>query len=276
MRLTELLSLILPSLVPALAFAQESEQSYEEKRATFLAHFRSYEYGAKFLREAADTPYIEVDFEDLPKVIMGQMANHLTPVQQKDARPQQPGAWDKPGRMSVRVFASDTKELDDLVEYRWMHMGQNLRVVASRNAARLDLDLDEVDQNPELRQLGSTQLQRVRALVEGTVRLHGEAWSDELPAFDVEIPWPDALSDGMRFSTNPEQSIQAMDGLRWFTRVDFFVHDAVLSVMFYFKLGQRAGPEDGSKWFDDNFRAQVRERAREQGKIPAEPVPERP
>ena len=165
--------------------------------------------------------------------------------------------------MEVHVFAAQDDRSDDLVDYRWMHMGQHLRVVGSRNAVRLDIDLNEVDRNSELREFGKTQIQRIQGLVENTIRLSGKTFALDPQPFEIQIPWPEALHDGMQFSTNEKRSIISMDSVRWFERVDFFVRDGTLSIFCYFKPGKLVGAQNGSKWFPEDFRRLILNKAGE-------------
>ncbi len=264
------------ALSPAAGvIGQAREENYEAKRAAHLAYKRSFEYGGTYLADAPRTAFVDVDFNDLPRDLRSEMYNVLAAIIQQDARPQDPGKGCEPDRMTVRVFAAQDRKEDDLVEYTWVDKGQEIRVVASRDAARLDLDMDEAERNPELAGFGQERTERVKGLVESIVRLGGEAFSLSREPFEVQVPWPAALVDGLRFSTDAEQSIQAMDAVYWFKRIDFSVHHGTLSIMFYLKPGQLAGPQDGSKWFPDDFRALVLQRACELGKAPAESEPDR-
>jgi len=253
----------------AVTCAQDAQQTPEEKRAAVLAYRRSFECGATFLREPPDVVFIDVDFEKLPKLIKSHMYSVLTNFLARESRPQATGDSYAPGRMTVRVFGSRKEGEDDLVEYRWTVMGQNLRVVASQNAARLDIDLDELLENPSLAEFGRTEVARAAELLEHTLRMRGRPIGGSEP-YELHIGWPDTLTEGMRFSTNPDKVLYSMAAERWFERVDFFIRNRTLSVMGYFKLRQLMGPQDGSKWFPDEFRAEIHERTRRLGDLSPE------
>jgi len=185
------------------------------------------------------------------------MYNRLGMILTWDAHPQVQGKWDQAGRMAIRVSASSSVEHDDLVEYSWPHMGQGITVTAGRNALELAIDLESAEKNPELARFGKSTIDRVRGLLENTVRMQGETLSLEREPFELHVPWPDVLADGARFSTAPDRPINRMDSVHWYERVDFSVRGRQLAVMFYFKPGQLMQPQDGSRWFDDAFRAKV-------------------
>jgi len=260
------LAMVFAFALTEVCAAQGPPHEAKQTRATIEERFRSFEYGDTYLRERADSRFVAIEFEGLPTPTKSEMYSMLAAVLQRDALPQRPGNWSKPGRMTVRVSAAAERPFDDLVEYQWEHLGQTIRAVGSRNALRLDIDLVEADQNTELREFGRTRLQQVRGLVESMLRLRGKSFELDPQPFEIQIPWPDTLNDGLRFSTNPDKSIMAMDSARWYERVDFLVHDQTLSIRFYFKPGQLTGPQDGSIWFDDDFRALVQTKASEQNR----------
>jgi len=243
--------LLVVALVQVGCAAAQAEDPGELAR-----QLRSFEYGAEYLTESPNTEFTAVDFVDLPRNLKSGMYNRLAFILEWSAHPQTRGKWDAAGRMTIRVAVASGKQQDDLVEYTWDHLGQRLRTVSSRDALRLDIDLDELTSNGELDEYGPTAEGRVRGLLAQTLRLDGESVLDG-SAYHVDIPWPASVADGTRFSTNPEQSIQAMSTYGWYRRVDFAVHNRVLSAMFYLKPGQLMGPSDGSEWFDDAFRAKV-------------------
>lgn len=257
--------------IPVPSVALETQPVPTEKRAANEARFRSIEYGTTFLKDVESNSLIALQFDDLPKAIKSQLYNRLAAVVLRDAHPQRKGRSLQPGRMTVRVFAALNHDQDDLVEYRWSYMGQYVRAVASRNALRLEFDLDELGDNPAMHGFGWTEIERVSGFVHRLLRMQDNAMRFERPDYSLDIPWPEELKDGVQFSTNPEHSINAMDGKRWFERVDICVRQRMLSMLFYFKSGRLMFPRDGSHWFPDDFRAEVLQRARELGKRPVEP-----
>ena len=170
--------------------------------------------------------------------------------------------------ISVRVFAAYHDKEIDLVEYRWVHRGQELRALVRKSVVRLDVQLDEAKENLQLDEYGQREIDRVKGFVSSILLLKGETATLKARPYELHIPWPSELVDGVSFSSNPEMNILAMDVYFWFRRVDAFVEDRTLSLLFYMKPGQIVGYPGGSTWFDDEFRAWVHEQAREQGKVP--------
>ncbi|NOT01701.1 MAG: hypothetical protein HOP29_13850 [Phycisphaerales bacterium] len=173
--------------------------------------------------------------------------------------------------LRVRLFAAGENSDCDIAEYQWLANGRRLRVVSSRNAVRVDFDLDQVVECAWSH--GPACVQATRKWVERTLKLEGEyrGTGDSVIKYRVELPWPEKLDDGVWFSSAPDRDIYRLPGMpRWYERVDAYVENGVLSILIYKKIGQLMGYQDGSKWFPDDFRAKVLQRARELGKLPPE------
>jgi len=265
-------ALIVGSVISQASVAGEDPA---ERIRRLEAPFKKLDFGKSLIKDRATGEFVDAQFEELPKDVMGQMYSYLAFSIQWDAHPQRRG-WpyqdgvavfhDKGGDFDVRVFAAYNKSQHDLIEYTWKRFGQNLRIVAGLNAMHLDIDLDEVLRNPELNQYGNNLLPRTRGLISKVLRLAGADTSRQ--RFEINLPWPNELADGTVFCSDSEKSI--MNLWQWHQRIDAYVHDGVLSILIYKKIAQLMGYRDGSKWFDDDFRALIHEKAREQGKVPPE------
>ncbi|MBI4718071.1 MAG: hypothetical protein HY763_09725 [Planctomycetes bacterium] len=162
----------------------------------------------------------------------------------------------------IRVAASTSPDQDDIIEYRWKYDPIEMELRQSLNAIELRVDLKELEAAAKAAWDSSTGLAVVRSLVGALLKLRGrDGYGRE---FALEIPWPSRLVDGMEFSTNPERRIDELQA--WHERVDFAVRGGSLRVLLYNRIPQFPGFRDGSKWFPDDFRAMVHQKAREQGK----------
>jgi len=244
-----------------------------EGRRQLEARWRDLDFGKSLIKDRATDDFVNAPFEELPRDVMGQMYNHLAFSIQWDAHPQRRG-WpyqggvavfhDKGGDFDVRVFAAYNKSQHDLIEYTWKRFGQNLRIVAGLNAMHLDINLDEVLQNRELDEYGENLAARTKSIVSRVIRF--SRTGTRRKNFEISLPWPEKLEDGVSFCSNADESIMQLGA--WHERVDAYVHNGVLSVLIYKKVPSLVGYLDGSKWFDDDFRALIHEKAREQGKVP--------
>jgi hypothetical protein len=239
----------------------------------------SVSYGRSLLGNAAFDRFVEVKFADLPEVIQSEMQTYFSCMLREGVQPSYPG-WPmklKPGvDLHVRVATACLATENDLVEYQWSSDGRPHRVISSRNAIRIDFDLNAITQCSHAME---------RACV-----LEASRWVDESLKFrdsfkilsrkidyNVVLPWPDEFVDGMEFSSAPDRDIRTLPGTyHWYERVDAFVDHSVLSLLAYKKDGQVIGYQDGSKWFPDDFRAVVLERMREQAATDEATAPQLP
>ena len=146
-----------------------------------------------------------------------------------------------------------------------------MRALARKGVLRLDIQLDQAKENRELDEYGPAELDRVKGFVSSVLRLKGETATLEPYSYELHIPWPSELVHGVSFCSSPTMNIMFMDVYFWFRRVDAFVGNRTLSLLFYMKPGQRVGYPGGSTWFSDDFRAWVHQQAREQGRVPKKP-----
>jgi len=178
--------------------------------------------------------------------------------------------------VGVRVYPAANSSENDLVEYRWTCQGRVLRVVLSINAIKIVFDLNELSACRQ-KDLGAACVAAAREWVESVLKLErAKSGGPSYPTYKVDLPWPDELRDGASFSSNPDQNLIRMSAERWYRRVDAFVENGVLSILVYRKSGQLMTFFDGSKWFPDDFRAKVHEKARQEGKLaPNAPDPQK-
>ncbi|MBU0718345.1 MAG: hypothetical protein KJ749_08860, partial [Planctomycetes bacterium] len=245
-----------------------------------VAQDRQLDIGKSMVRDRPASDFVDVTFELLPKAVKGQMYTWLASTVQWEAHPQRRG-WpykdggpvyhEKGGVFDVRVFAAYAKPEHDLIEYRWKRFGQNLRVVASCNAMYLDINHAELQRNSELDEYGNGLVDRAEALVSKIIRLSGEDPALDGRPFEIDLPWPEDLKEGVAFSSNEERSIMRLAS--WYQRVDAYVEDGVLHILLYKKAPQAVGYFNATKWFPDDFRELVHRKAREQGKVPSPVAP---
>lgn len=292
-------------LIGAARTAAAQDDPYRDQRSpesrakmdTYFKEIRSIELGRKQIQDSPAESFVEIDFGSLPIRLMTQMYSRLWTLLQPEVHPQPksqtpprstmsepridreaalnhpPDLPDlKPGRMRVRVFAAYATSQTDLVEYRWEHEGLQLRVLVARDVVRMDLDLAEVEEKAQSERESPTAY--LRGLLPKLIRLEGEMNTVPPHSYKTEIPLPEVLEEGIQFSSNPDQILTSMDYYTWHKRIDGFVESGKLALLFYMRPGPRSGFQDPSKWFDDDFRAAVHQKAREQGKLPPEvPAP---
>ncbi|MBI4718551.1 MAG: hypothetical protein HY763_12150 [Planctomycetes bacterium] len=225
-----------------------------EPRRVDDAHFATVEYGRSQLKDQPDATAVLIPFARLDARLRAQMYNTLAFILTEDAHPQGADNTDQP-RMPivVRVRAARDPDDDDVIEYEWTYNDQTIRAIASRNAVRIDIGLAELDRNPRFSAYPPASTARARALVESLMQLRGANAYE--PGFDVRLPWPDVLRDGVQFSSNPELNLHRLTRLH--ERVDVFVKGGVLSLQFYKKPAQLMQFQDGSQWFAPEFRAAI-------------------
>jgi hypothetical protein len=224
----------------------------------YVQKYKALEKGKELIRQCGNDEFLSLDFASIPRRIKAQMYSYLAFSLTWDGHPQARDQVEKCENTVFRVYAASSPNEDDLVEYRWRFMNQGIRAIASLNAFRLDIDLDELSSNASLDQFGQTRLGRAKGLVSRLLKLEGQDRYRE--DFKINIPWPATLGNGVAFCTNPDQSIIVL--MRWHRRLDFYVENGVLSILIYKKIPQLAFWQDGSKWFKDDFRALVHSKAK--------------
>lgn len=252
-----------------LVSAQSTEpagDALEIRRNATEAKQSSIEFGKALLRRGKNSVFVTWEFAKMPEQVKGYMAQRLVWIFPEELRPHKNTYPTHPIELkdgvvlAVRVAVADNADEYDLIEYEWLPHGRMIRVVASRNATRIDFALEElrscrrdVHVNPCAKD--------ARAWVESVIMLEGsQPGLGRQIDYRVDLPWPPELSDGTTFSSAPEKNIVRLRGWpQWWDRVDGFVKDGVLSILIYFKIGQLMGYPDGSKWFPEEFRELVKE-----------------
>ncbi|MBU0718092.1 MAG: hypothetical protein KJ749_07580 [Planctomycetes bacterium] len=265
--LSALVATIIAIIMVGTTRAEESEEQVQGK----VAQDRQLDIGKSMVRDRPASDFVDVTFELLPKDVKSQMYTWLEFTMQREVDPQRRASALEAGDFRVRVFAAYEKPQHDLVEYRWKRFGQDLRLVASRNAMYLDIDLDELERDSELHEHGDELVDRARALVSKIIQLSGEDPAYDRRPFEIDLRWPDELTEGTEFSSNDEQSIMHLQG--WYQRVDAYVKDGVLHILLYKKAPTAGGYFNATKWFPDDFRELVHRKAAEQGRVPSPAAP---
>ncbi len=265
-------------LLPGLLLAQDEEAPTTGNiRESELLHekWRSIEYGILLVKDVEQQNFINIEIDALAMPLREQMYSWIASTLDRISQPEHRREFIEAinsNNLAIRVSAAQSIKQDDLIEYCWTVEGRPLRAVASLNALKLDFDLAQLPACH--RTLGQACVFAARNWIESVIKLEGKFGAPEAPTkYRVELPWPDELTDGVKFSSAPEQELPRLPGMpRWHARVDAFVEDGVLSILIYKKIGQLMHFQDGSKWFDDEFRALVHRKARELGKLPQEPA----
>jgi hypothetical protein len=189
----------------------------------------SLQFGLELLRDQPEQRFTLVEYTKLPPAIRSQADNYLAFFLTPEAQPSKDPAF------ATRMFSTTDESEDDLVDYRWTFNGLSLRAVQSLNAVKLDIPLG-----------AQSDVQKVKDLVDSVARLKGTDVDGK--EYEVKLQWPNKLSDGVRFSSNPNSNIRSL--LRWQDRLDAFVEKGRLSILIYKKIPQLAGYQDGSQWFE--------------------------
>jgi|GEM_PF-2408606 len=252
---------------PNTSDVDEPRNAAESRRDALEAFRSSLEFGRSWLKDRPDNEFVACEFAEFG----GGAALDLFWIIKDDARPRvrkhpkYPVELEPGVELEVRAAAAQTPQQNDLVEFRWQLQGRPIRVVASANAFKIDFDLRQLSScSGGVR--GGACIGEARTWVERVLKLEGEQRAVNRPiGYRVELPWPDSLSDGVRFCSSPEQNIMRLRGWpQWFDRVDAFVENEVLSFLIYRSIGQRMTSfRDGSKWFPEDFRKQILSKAKE-------------
>lgn len=231
---------------------------------------KSTELARSRIREPSTEAFVDIEYRDLPKQVRGAVYSRLELVLQPTAKPYSPSQPLEPGTMKIRVYATTSPEQDDLIECSWQFLGQSIRALLGIDMLRIDINMTEVGARGSLDVFGNEPLARLKSLVSALIKFDGIDLNQR--AYHVDFPWPSSLVDGTVICTNSDQDLTRMDYYQWYNRVDAFVAGHTFSLLFNMKPGQIIGFRDGAKMFLDDFRAQVHQKAREQGKLPPEPA----
>ncbi len=136
-------------------------------------------------------------------------------------------------------------------------MDKPVAVVLSANGKRIEFDLNMISACQSSR--GAGCVDETKEWVESVLAMEGRDRFDQ--HYQIKMPWPDALQDGVAFSSAAELDIDK--AFRWHYRVDAEVADGILTFFVYKRIPQLMSYQDGSKWFEDDFRVEVLRRSRE-------------
>ena len=261
------------ALVASASLAQDISETPDQKRAAIERHQCSPEMAKNLLKDRGGVDFVEWEFEDLPSNIQNQVVGGPEWVMARDVHPFKtvfPLEVKDDVELQCRVFASQVPSDNDLVEYCWDFQDKAICVLTSKNAMTINLDLGDL---PACLRRGAACVAAAREWVGQVVKLEG-GYDDNpaQPKYRVQFPWPADLEDGVWFSSAPDQNLMRLPGMeRWYSRVDAFVENGTLSIMIFKKPGQLMGYPDGSKWFDDDFRALVQSKMQQQRKRSSAP-----
>jgi len=143
-------------------------------------------------------------------------------------------------------------------------MDRPITVIVSNNARRFEFDLTAIPAYTRAR--GATCVAEAKTWVESIIQMEGVDRFKH--AYRIELNWPEVLETGVTFSSAPDLDIA--QALEWHYRVDAQVEGDLL-VIFVYKRFQhiQGGYQDGSKWFSDEFRQLVHDKAVQEGMSPA-------
>jgi len=189
----------------------------------------SLQYGLELLKDQSQEQFTGIELDKIVLGIRLQVDNNLARTLTLEAQPQ------KDPQVKAGIFFAKEPSQSDLVEYRWTFNGVQLRMVQSLNALKLEIPL-----------AASWRLEDVKALVGSIVKLKGTDRYDR--KYEVHLRWPEKLTDGVQFSSNPSLSLRFI--ITWPDRVDAFVENGRLNILIYKKIDQLAGYQDGSRWFE--------------------------
>lgn len=155
----------------------------------------------------------------------------------------------------VRVFAASDKNENDLVEVTWQHRGIPLRWVQ-----RINISVVEFPLEPFQSESAGKACQKVREFLGEVIRLRGESDYNKLRPYEIQLPWPESLTDGMEFTSNPHKDFQSLS--RWQDRVDVVIEQGRLKLITYHLNSRAMYFLDGSEFFPEDFRKIILERMR--------------
>lgn len=255
---------------PPESTVDETRKAAEARRDALEAWRCSLPFGKTWLNDRPTDAYVEWEFLRLPDTLKESIypfSEWIFRVGVSPHKSRYPIEIRENADLQFLVIAAGADNQSDLARYCWNYNGRRLCVVTSLNALRVDFELKYVPQCQWTR--AAACVDGARKWVEEVLRLEGEySVLDDNISYRVELPWPSQLVDGLSFSSAPEQNIMRLPGMpRWYERVDAFVENGVLSILIYKKIGQLMGYQDGSKWFPDDFRALVHQKALEQGRL---------
>jgi hypothetical protein len=184
-------------------------------------------FGLTLVEDQPDDRFQSIEYSELSKAIRDQVENYLAMFLKPAALPKAAPT------VRTRIFRAANSDQDDLVELSWSFQKHDCRALQSLNAVKLEIAR------------GASGPNELRSLADDMVRLTGDDVVGR--AYAVSLQWPAALTPGTTFSSNPKADITSLRV--WHERVDAIVERASLTLLFYKKVPQLMGYQDGSGWF---------------------------
>lgn len=155
----------------------------------------------------------------------------------------------------MRYFRSVNENEKDLVQFRWDFDGKLLRYVENINVAKIEIPLDDILDEKKAEALVSSivklSAQDEFSVEEPSSGLHStnEFAVQKPKLYQIKLKWPVKLTNGIQFSSDASQIPFNMRV--WYNRVDAFVLNGKLSVIFYKRRWGAANPGflASNKWF---------------------------
>ncbi len=215
-------------ILSIMTFAQE------KKILETQTYLKTVRYGISLVKDKDYNRFLDIQYSDLPRSVRSQSENYLTRVLKTGALPQ------KSTHFATRYFLAYKNTEYDLLEYKWSFSGHSLRIVESLNAVKLEIPLKFTES------LSRTVF--AKSAVESIVNLRGiDAYGQN---YRIELQWPNSLNDGVTFSSNPQENIVSIS--HWHDRIDIFVKDDLVSLIFYKKIPQLLGYQNGFGWISQH------------------------
>ena len=132
-------------------------------------------------------------------------------------------------KVNVSYFKSVNEKEKDLIESRWNFDGKLLRYIENINAAKIEIPLDD-----------TLDEEKAKSLLSSIVKLSGQDPFSKAEFYQINLKWPVKLTNGIQFSSDVSQFPFNMPV--WYNRVDAFVSNGKLSVIFYKRRWHAANP----------------------------------
>lgn len=207
------------------------------------------DFGIDTLGDQPEQRFTGIEYKRLPSHVRSESKFFLQHFLQPEALPS------RAAKADVRYFRSVNENEKDLVEFRWDFDGKLLRYVENINAAKIEIPLGDILDEKKAEALVSSivklSAQDQFSAEEPTSDLHSTNNSAvQKPKFyQIKLKWPVQLTNGIQFSSDANQFPFNM-GV-WYDRVDAFVLNGKLSIIFYKRRWYAANPGflAANKWF---------------------------
>lgn len=170
----------------------------------------------------------------------------------------------RPRDATIRVYAAQSTEEQDLIEFRWIANDRPLRWLVSRNVHVLEVPLTVTFKDGSV---PTPNVESLKKYVDSLLVLEGADDSEGFGPYTIRLPWPADLKPGETFSSNSK--VAPWELRRWQDRIDAIIRNDKLLILTYHRPNQLAGFQNGAQWFPKEFREQVRKVASETKKAKA-------